>query len=402
MFRIPPQLRAAAQSFGFDVATLPFALGIISEASDFPLLGSDHDHKVKVYLDTKDWIALARARLGKAGSEKDRPIYEDLRVRAAAGEILVPLTSSLYQEISKIGLLRQRTHLAEVIAEISGFATFTSMKNVVCHQMRAALASRQGLPLPAPLKTLGIGVSFAHGDTRRLTIRRTDGQAIDISPELVHELTTCGRALTEMMFLIGPTPEEIPQLRAGGYRPELVLANHAKRVAHEQQFADMLAADPRMRAKLERIVQARHIAWELIDFIEVIAPEYGMTLETFIAQGADWMVAFLEDVPSAAVTTTLMERNFRNSYKTWTGNDLYDADAMAVAIPYCDVVMADKHVTAQLATSGAVTRCGTLLLSKLTDLHQRLPALIANKQPPQSTRSQQIRDDGQAPAANGP
>ncbi|MEU9345419.1 hypothetical protein AB0D74_29865 [Streptomyces sp. NPDC048278] len=379
MLKISPQLGAAADSLGFDAAALPLTLRYIGEADNFPLLGASHERKVKVYLDTKDWITLAKARLGRPGSERDRPIYEDLRAWAEAGKILVPLTSSLFQEISKISQRRQRTDLAEVIAEISGFVALTGVKNMVTHQMRVALASRQALPQPTPLDAFGIGMFFAVGDTRRLTLRRSDGQATNVDPELIHEMTTCGRALAEMMLLIGPAPHEIAQLRAAGYRPDLVLAHHAKRVAHEQQLADMLAADPSMRPRLDRIVRARHIVWELLDFVKVVAPEYGMTAEQFVDQGADWLTAFVEDVPSAAVNVTLMERNFRNSYKAWTGNDLYDADAMALAIPYCDVVMADKHVTAQLATSGAVTRCGTLVLSKLAELHQKLPALIASK-----------------------
>ena len=67
---------------------------------------------------------------------------------------------------------------------------------------------------------------------------------------------------------------------------------------------------------------------------------------------------------------TLTEKTFRNVDKAWKGNDLRDADAMSAAIPYCDVVLTDKHVAAQLARSPAVTRLGTLVLPRLRDLSE--------------------------------
>lgn len=91
--------------------------------------------------------------------------------------------------------------------------------------------------------------------------------------------------------------------------------------------------------------------------------------------GKEWLTAFLDDIPAAAITMTLTEKGFRNADKTWKGNDLRDADAMSAAIPYCDVVLTDKYAAAQLARSPAVTRLGTLVLPRLRDLNERLPDL---------------------------
>ena len=77
---------------------------------------------------------------------------------------------------------------------------------------------------------------------------------------------------------------------------------------------------------------------------------------------------------------TLTEKGLRNPSKKLSGNDLRDADAMSAAIPYCDVVLTDKYVAAQLARSPAVTRLGTLVLPRLRDLNERLPGLIASRQ----------------------
>jgi hypothetical protein len=89
------------------------------------------------------------------------------------------------------------------------------------------------------------------------------------------------------------------------------------------------------------------------------------------------LTAFLDDIPSAAISITLIEKGLRNSDKAWTGNDLRDADAMSAAIPHCDVVITDKYVAARLAKSPAVAKHGTLVLARLRDLNDKLPGPIA-------------------------
>ena len=61
-----------------------------------------------------------------------------------------------------------------------------------------------------------------------------------------------------------------------------------------------------------------------------------------------------------------------------TSNDMRFADAMSAAIPYCDVVMTDDYVATQLAKSRAIARHRTLVLSRLSDINDALPNLIAS------------------------
>lgn len=125
------------------------------------------------------------------------------------------------------------------------------------------------------------------------------------------------------------------------------------------------------------VVHARYLFWELRYDLRDGLERYGIAIDEFFANSKDWLISFLDHIPSAAITITLTEKNFRNQDKAWTGNDLRDADAMSAAIPYCDVVLTDKHVAAQLARSPAVTRQGALVLPRLRDLARQLPDLIA-------------------------
>jgi hypothetical protein len=370
-------LDALTQELGIPRDALTLAMRHSAETEVYPLLAAAAANRVRVYLDLKDWVALAKVRLGRPEFPHDQAVYEALRNATMSGLAIVPLSLTTYMEVERVSSLRQRADLANVIAEISGFVTITSRSSAVDHQMRAALASRFGGPAPQPLHPFGLGVSFASGDRRRLVLRGRDGTTPDLQPTQVREMETIGRAVSEYMQLCGPTPEDIPHLRKLGFRPELVAQVEQERVKRETELAAMLRAGALRRDRLNDVVHARHLFWELRDHLGPCLAQYGIDIEEFFAGGKQWLTEFLDDIPSAAVTVTLMEKSFRNSDKAWTGNDLRDADAVSAAIPYCTVVMTDKYVAAQLKTSQAVARQGTIVLSRLRDLNEVLPGLIA-------------------------
>lgn len=47
-------------------------------------------------------------------------------------------------------------------------------------------------------------------------------------------------------------------------------------------------------------------------------------------------------MPSVRVAVSLKTHYHKNRQHNWTTNDMYDIDALAVAMPYCDAVFADK------------------------------------------------------------
>ena len=373
-------LDLASRKFGIPPDVLPPVFGHIRETNEYPLLAKDARDRLKVYLDLKDWVALAKARLGRPEFAQDGLAYQIFRTATAAGQVIVPLSATTYQELSRISSLRQRTDLANVIAEISGFVAITGRSVATKHQVNTALAARFGGPEPAPLLPLGIGIQFATGDQRRLVLRGRDDGPPGMPIALMREVEDGGRALLEYMMARGPEPDDLAQLRAYGYRPEAVEQVEQDRLMREKQLATMLRDGTTSRDRLGDLVHARYLFWELRDQLRIGLDQRGIDINEFFANDKDWLTAFLDDVPSAAITMTLTEKGFRNADKKWKGNDLRDADAMSAAIPYCDVVLTDKYAAAQLARSPAVARLGTLVLRSLRELNERLPALIASRQ----------------------
>ena len=369
----------ALQQFGIPQDVLTLAVRHCTETDRYPLLSLRTADRLKVFLDLKDWVAMAKARLGRPQFPHDARAYEALRAATAASQVIVPLTATTYMEVARISSLRQRTDLANVIAEISGFVAISGRSIVVDHQLRTALAARFGGPPPAPIPVFGLGSPFAFGEQKTLVLRRKGGGAPDLPTALAREIETGGRVIGEYMMLRGPVSEDMPALRALGYRPEEVAKVEEARANRERELATMLkdgTADP---GRLSDIVHARYLYWELGDSLPAALRPYRIDVNDFFAKGKEWLTAFLDDIPSVAINITLADKGFRNSYKKLTGNDIRDADAVSAAIPYCDVVMTDNYVAAQLAKSPAVGRHGTLVLSRLSDLNDALPNLIASR-----------------------
>ncbi|SEP53358.1 hypothetical protein [Amycolatopsis saalfeldensis] len=369
----------ALQQFGIPPDVLTLALRHGAETDRYPLLGAGAADRLKISLDLKDWVALAKARLGRPQFPQDAHAYEALCSATAAGEVIVPLTAATYMEVARISSLRQRSDLANVIAEISGFVAIASRSVVMEHQLLAALAAQFGGLPPAPIPVFGLGNPFGVGEQKAFVLRRKGGGAPDLPTELVREIETAGRVMGEYMMLRGPAPEDLPTLRALGYRPEEVAKVEEARVNREKELAAMLKDGTADRGRLGDIVHARYLYWELGDRLPSALQPYNLEVGDFFAKGKEWLGAFLNDIPSAAINITLADKGFRNSYKKWTGNDIRDADAVSVAIPYCDVVMTDNYVAAQLAKSPVVARHATLVLSRLSDLNDALPDLIASR-----------------------
>ncbi len=56
----------------------------------------------------------------------------------------------------------------------------------------------------------------------------------------------------------------------------------------------------------------------------------------------------------------------------WTTNDITDIDALASTLPYCDIVVTDKAAASVVKVTGLAGRLQTIVLSRLSDLAQRL------------------------------
>jgi hypothetical protein len=50
---------------------------------------------------------------------------------------------------------------------------------------------------------------------------------------------------------------------------------------------------------------------------------------------------FVDSMPSADVWVSLIAARHRNPQTKWVRNHIFDADALSIAVPYCDIVVPD-------------------------------------------------------------
>jgi hypothetical protein len=60
---------------------------------------------------------------------------------------------------------------------------------------------------------------------------------------------------------------------------------------------------------------------------------------------------FTDGMPSSRVAISVKGVYHRDPQHEWKSNDLHDIDAVAIAVPYCDAVFADKAARNALASS---------------------------------------------------
>jgi len=84
-------------------------------------------------------------------------------------------------------------------------------------------------------------------------------------------------------------------------------------------------------------------------------------------------------MPSTEVAIELKTAWHRNGQRDWSVHDIDDIDAMALAVPYCDVVVTEKACRHILKVANLPERLGTAVLHKLTDL----PGVLTERQPKQ-------------------
>lgn len=88
-------------------------------------------------------------------------------------------------------------------------------------------------------------------------------------------------------------------------------------------------------------------------------------------------------MPSTEVSIELKTAWHRNRSKTWTADDIYDIDALSVAVPYCGIVATEKACHHVLSTVGIGERMYTALVRDLNDL----PELLESWKPIRSHRA---------------
>ena len=350
--------------------------------------GGYQSYRPTAYLDQWVWIRLARAAAGKPDAPGDPTLLEALIAAADAG-VAFPLSWTHYIETQRIKDHGRRKDVADVMASISHFRGLRSRTDLMRNQLLIAMHEEFGRPTfrPENLDPLGVGVHWVFdGMERTMQIHDLDDGSVVDSDVFTRERRIRATQWFEYTVLAGPTPEDEPELRERyGYKPEATEEEGRRRLEWEQEFVGLLEdTPPEDPAELRVWIQAREVTHEHMELAAEVFKEYGLSFRVLDGGFGDdrpkerreFISGFFDRMPSVRVAVDLKLAVHRNNQRGWAQNDVYDTDAMSIAVPYCAVVVADKAVADALDRVKASERHGTFVTAKLDELTEVLPEMV--------------------------
>jgi hypothetical protein len=338
-----------------------------------------------IYLDLNHYIYLARVAAGEAVPDGYGNLLQAARTAHHHGRAVFPLSATHYVEMSGIRDPRQRAAIADVMQELSGFHVLLGRVTIAELEIDGMLDALLGAETRGEgIQLLSTGFGRAFGMRGGLVVRDADGNDSTSSmrdrmgeSEFERFMAEANRTL-ERAMLAGPPDEELPALRAMGYAPEAAQQVTEQRAQQEREQAARLDAEDRWRrGRLRDVIGARELRNEWIDQITRAVLARGTSIGEVVREDRTVIRAFADGMPSSRVAITLKTRYHRNGQHQWTTNDIHDIDALAVAVPYCDIVFTDKAARNALAASSEIRPLGTFLPRRpreLADWIDNLPA----------------------------
>lgn len=333
-----------------------------------------------VYFDLNHWIALSAAHAGHRSGDAFVEVLRACDMARSRGAAIFPLSDTIYFEVSKIGIHRQRRNLREVMERVSGFVVVTSRSVVSAHEVEAMLDARLG-PSRDPInemKYLDWGVMRAFGldGSLRVYNETTNDDVTDEvraghpgGPEEFDRIIREGQLKLNRNVLEGPSSEqEEAELRANGWNPRAAFEVAERRAQQEIEQVARFDDDPAWRkGRLRDVVAAREILIEVSSHLWKGVSDRGADLDDVFTDPETTM-AIVNTMPSFDVAVTIKTEYHRDPRHPWRTNDIADIDALGSTLPYCDIVVTDKAIASHAQRTGLSGRLGTILLSSLQDL----------------------------------
>lgn len=323
---------------------------------------------ITVYLDQNKWIDLARAATGHPLGVPFVPTLAALKEAADSNVARFPLSAAHYFETAKQHDVRRRKELAATMTRLAGTLRIAPPHAIVPSEIRAALIDVLHLPIVADhVELFGMGAAHALAAPTLKYTAPTEWGGQRLSRSVQQTLQGLVEPEFEEFLLAGTMPEGIPDDR------RLVLGN--MRTLTDDRFVDGQEKVAKVieslgKSRLNDVMLATAIA-DIMDPLQRAANDLGVSVNEVLDSD---LFALISRMPSRWVEMMLRRQRQANPQKAWEGNDLNDLTALAIAVPYVDVVVTERSWSAMLNAARVPERFGTLVTPNLQDLLRHLEA----------------------------
>jgi hypothetical protein len=309
-----------------------------------------------VFLDQNHWIYLARDYWGRPSQPRHAGVAFDLLSKVQSGHVRLPLNTIHLIEHLRNADADARKRLAEVYEIYSGGWFFAAWSDVIPVELAQVLKQIFGQPDKTEWSVFGRGFMFGVGASERELLEKF---CSDI--EFLGWLTACPGALIDL----------------------LTCENEHNRRLQNTQIAkigrDDAVAIEQLRSQRKPFPKTIHrqaqYARYTLSFQRQVAQllsSLGRSLDDFVSLGPDGLMDFWSRVPSLDVDCELTMYRDRQWSRNVEPNDISDVGHLALALPYCDVVVVERFWNRAICETELSEKHGTQIFTDIRDLTDSL------------------------------
>ncbi len=316
----------------------------------------------RIYLDTNHWIKLARVHYRKEDDAVLRAIYDKIKKSSETGKVIFPISFVHLEEIMINLDENQRNRLIDFMMSISHGWALKPYTLFIKKEIENAFFTRLGRqPLyDINSEIIGKGIPAIFGSGYSLVPIKPDAKPI---PE---------EKLEKIKEVV-----ESPEFLAKSLKEALVLDQFKKDRQDIKEAAELMESIRKQKSSIEdkdlryRESVVMYFDKVINDVLAQIPHKYGIFKQLFFSLlpiTRDDYEKFLESMPSTNVAFRLVNSRDLLDRRPVQTNDIGDINHLAGAIPYCDIVVAEKMFSNLAIQKKLDEKYGCVLLSSLKEL----------------------------------
>lgn len=315
----------------------------------------------RIYLDTRDWIILARVANGKETDPELVEVYQKIKKLSDSGHAIFPISLFHLEDMMVNSKEEQRKKLVEFMVSISKGWVLQPYNLNIDKEVTNATLHRMGKDSYYDIKSeiLSKGLPYFVSTGYEITWNKSKSKSL---------------------------PEDFEQkLRKEIDKPES-MAKILKDYIFSKRFKEgrklyIEAAQEMEKNRLQKMKMEKKTRYNVAvaNYIDsVIGPRLGKILvgtsretkDIAIPKTREEMEKFLEDMPAINIVFRLTYGRDEFWGRTVQTNDITDINHLAVSVPYCDIVVMEKTFASLCQKLGLDKKYGSTVLRSLKDLNK--------------------------------